>query len=329
MDFKRRLSLIAMVAVALLLAVYSNGEDQEIPHNGLLSGILDYFRTTPEEEPRVLISPKQVYPGQYLAVYIEPLPAGEAELSSPLVAHQLPVYAWEEGAAVLVPVDYRRLPSDYELTVTIANDGESRIISKAISVLPFEFPVQHLNVSPNLQARRDESLWEEDRQHTNQARAHSSSEPLWQGLFKQPVPGRITTGFGTIRYINDVESGRHSGLDIAARQGTPVTASNAGRVVLATGLNVTGNTVMIDHGLNLFSSYSHLDEIRVDLGQFVASGEEIGTVGSTGFSTGPHLHWALSIGSTFVNPDCLQETDPKALLALLRSTLASEQSDQQ
>ncbi|MCR4442287.1 MAG: M23 family metallopeptidase [Peptococcaceae bacterium] len=125
-----------------------------------------------------------------------------------------------------------------------------------------------------------------------------------------PVEGKITTEFGLIRYINNVESGRHSGLDIAAGRGTPVKAANSGTINLARKLNVTGNTVIIDHGLKLYSTYCHMDKILVKEGEEVKKGQVIGQVGSTGFSTGPHLHWNISIGSTFVNPWLFLDKDP-------------------
>lgn len=91
-------------------------------------------------------------------------------------------------------------------------------------------------------------------------------------------------------------------MDIAALTGTPVMAGNNGVVRLSMPLHVTGDTVNIDQGLNMFGAYSPLDCLLVEEGQVVQKGDIIGEVGSTGFSTGPHLHWSISIGSVFVNP---------------------------
>jgi len=186
-------------------------------------------------------------------------------------------------------------------------------IDQALTVYSREFPIQRLNVSSDLQAKRDESLWEQDRKYTTAAREKPNSVPLWEGAFLQPVEGRISTEFGLTRYINGVDSGRHSGLDIAAPTGTPLMASNSGVVTLARMLHVTGNTVIIDHGLNLFTSYSHLHQIEVEPNQQVKKGERIGTVGNTGFSTGPHLHWSVVIGGEFVDPALVTKDDPKNL----------------
>lgn len=119
-----------------------------------------------------------------------------------------------------------------------------------------------------------------------------------------PTTGRLTTDFAQIRYVNnEISSSRHSGIDLAAPSGTPVLAPNNGKVTLAApGLLSTGNTIVIDHGMGLFTSYYHLNSMNVNVGDIVSKADVIGTVGTTGFSTGPHLHYAVSIYNTYVNP---------------------------
>lgn len=92
-------------------------------------------------------------------------------------------------------------------------------------------------------------------------------------------------------------------MDIAAPRGTPIKATNTGKVELAMNLILTGNTIVIDHGLGVFSVYFHCDTLDVKEGQMVERGEEIATVGSTGFSTGPHLHWTMSIFDQNIEPE--------------------------
>jgi murein DD-endopeptidase MepM/ murein hydrolase activator NlpD len=111
-----------------------------------------------------------------------------------------------------------------------------------------------------------------------------------------------------------VESERHSGLDISAPSGTDVFAANSGRINLAMTLTVTGNTIIIDHGMKLFSSYCHMSKLMVKEGELVKKGQLIGKVGSTGFSTGPHLHWGISSYKTYINPWLLLKNDPFAWL---------------
>ncbi|MFC7749861.1 M23 family metallopeptidase [Paenibacillus thermoaerophilus] len=128
--------------------------------------------------------------------------------------------------------------------------------------------------------------------------------------FLLPVKGRLTTPYGFTRYVNGQSAGSHQAIDLAAPKGTPVQAANDGFVVLAEELYLTGNAVYIDHGMNLFSQYIHLDEILVTPGQRVKRGDMIGKVGSTGFSTGPHLHFTFWVGNSPVNPNMFFDTLP-------------------
>jgi len=132
---------------------------------------------------------------------------------------------------------------------------------------------------------------------------HQKVPCLWRGRFVEPVTGRKTTDFGVLRFVNDIENGPHSGWDLAVVTGTGVGAINKGRVVFAGNLNVTGKTVILHHGLDLFSLYAHLSRISVKEGEIVAKGDIIGKVGSTGLSTGPHLHLTLKVGDIPVDPD--------------------------
>jgi murein DD-endopeptidase MepM/ murein hydrolase activator NlpD len=130
-------------------------------------------------------------------------------------------------------------------------------------------------------------------------------EIYWQGTFLNPVEGgRISTPFGAIRITNnDVANPRHHwGIDIAAPTGTPVIATNYGRVVLAEFLMHTGYTIVIEHGGGLKSYHFHMHTIDVTYNEMVDRGSHIGTVGSTGFSTGPHLHFEFRIGNQAINP---------------------------
>ena len=117
------------------------------------------------------------------------------------------------------------------------------------------------------------------------------------------MEGTITSSFGLYRYINgSTTASRHQGIDIAAPEGTPVPASNRGQVVFADFVIMTGNTVVIEHGAGLKTIYMHLSEIDCAEGDIVEQGDIIGLVGSTGYSTGPHLHFEVRIGDQSVSP---------------------------
>jgi len=123
-----------------------------------------------------------------------------------------------------------------------------------------------------------------------------------KAIFPLKVYKRISSPFGVRRYINGRFVGFHKGVDISAPLGTPVYSTLSGRVVLARYLPLTGNTVVVDHGWGLMSLYAHLSEIDVKEGKFVKQGQIIGKVGSSGRSTGPHLHFGVYLNDVAVDP---------------------------
>ncbi|MEW6487154.1 MAG: M23 family metallopeptidase, partial [Thermodesulfobacteriota bacterium] len=134
------------------------------------------------------------------------------------------------------------------------------------------------------------------------ALAGRSDRRLWEGSFRVPAEGPVSSPFGVRRIYNDKPRGYHGGLDIAAPRGAPVLAGAAGRVALAGDFFYTGNTVFLDHGLGLFTAYFHLDSLAVEDGEAVAAGQLVGRVGSTGRSTGPHLHWGVYVSGLRADP---------------------------
>jgi murein DD-endopeptidase MepM/ murein hydrolase activator NlpD len=121
--------------------------------------------------------------------------------------------------------------------------------------------------------------------------------------FTVPIPG-VTSGtnFGERRVFNGEPRAPHSGSDLRASAGTPVHATNRGRVVLAKSLFFTGNTVIVDHGLGIYSLYAHLSRIDVKPGEIVKNGQVVGLAGATGRVTAPHLHWGMRVQGARVDP---------------------------
>jgi murein DD-endopeptidase MepM/ murein hydrolase activator NlpD len=131
-------------------------------------------------------------------------------------------------------------------------------------------------------------------------------ERLWRGSFVRPLAGNGPgTGFGSRRIINGQPRAPHSGTDYSAPRGTSVVSVNDGRVALVAEYFFPGRLVVVDHGLGLYTLYFHLDEARVENGERVARGQVIGTVGSTGRATGPHLHFGAQLGAARVDPERL------------------------
>jgi murein DD-endopeptidase MepM/ murein hydrolase activator NlpD len=136
-------------------------------------------------------------------------------------------------------------------------------------------------------------------------------ERLWQGPFVPPVPVPANDNFGRRSILNGKPRSPHTGIDFPAEAGTEIHAPNSGRVVLADDLYFSGNTVVLDHGLGLYSFFGHLSRFSVHTGDRVQTGDVVGRVGSTGRSTGPHLHWTVRLMGTRV--------DPLSLIAALSS----------
>ncbi len=128
------------------------------------------------------------------------------------------------------------------------------------------------------------------------------SLPLWMGPFVAPADGPITANFGARRRYNGGAARYHEGIDYGLATGTLVRAAAHGVVALAEPLAVRGNTVFIDHGMGVYSGYFHMSELLVAPGQRVEPGQVIGRVGSTGLSTGPHLHWEIRLHGINVSP---------------------------
>jgi murein DD-endopeptidase MepM/ murein hydrolase activator NlpD len=121
-------------------------------------------------------------------------------------------------------------------------------------------------------------------------------------LFDKPVAGPLSSPFGLRRFFNGEERNPHSGLDFAAKTGTPIKAPAAGKVILIGDYFFNGKTVFIDHGQGLISMFCHLSAVDVQLGQELPRGGLLGKVGSTGRATGPHLHWNVSLNDARVDP---------------------------
>ncbi|NEQ44518.1 MAG: M23 family metallopeptidase [Leptolyngbya sp. SIOISBB] len=135
-----------------------------------------------------------------------------------------------------------------------------------------------------------------------------SPEKFWSGPFRRPSQGRVSSEYGVRRYYNGVFANDyyHRGIDYAAPTGTPVIAPAAGRIILvgrvSEGFELHGNTIGLDHGQGVKSIFIHLNSINVSEGDFVQADQVIGTIGNTGASTGPHLHWGLYVNNVAVDP---------------------------
>jgi len=212
--------------------------------------------------------------------------------------------AYEDGSArrwrAPVGIDLDTRPATYHAEIAA---GEDRT-SYPLVVRARAFRTRHLTVNPDLVNPPPDALERIDAEarELSDIWAHGEPQRLWSGPFVRPVPDEANSAFGTRSVYNGEARSPHSGADFLSPEGRPVKAPNAGRIVLAGARYFTGNTVIVDHGLGLFSLFAHLSEIDVKAGDTVAAGDLVGKVGATGRVTGPHLHWTVRVNGARVDP---------------------------
>ncbi len=205
----------------------------------------------------------------------------------------------------LIGIDMSTSPATYEIKV-VATDADNRVYSNTLSlrVEKVDFGTQALSLPPSM-VDLDAKTLERVNQEARKLQALFQTfrnERLWKNVFIRPVEGEISTGFGLTRIINGHQRSQHTGVDLRAEEGTSILASNHGVVVLVDELFFTGKSILLDHGWGLYSMYFHLSETLVKEGTLVRTGAILGRVGSTGRSTGPHLHWGIRINGARVDP---------------------------
>ncbi len=236
---------------------------------------------------------------------------GYAEYSVylPHLDHTVPVWKVNGRSFAILPTGMAGATGAQRAELMCAVDGgEAEKVSEvSFTVTETAYERQDLVTSGETQSLYTSDNLSSDNEKVRAARSVSNPEPYFTGTFDMPLEGTRTTEFGMQRYVEGSLQSRHSGYDIAAAAGTEIRAPEAGVVTFADELIVNGNTVVIDHGLSVFTSFSHMSEIVVENGDFVEKGAVIGYVGSTGYSTGPHLHYTVVISGYYVDPAVTQD----------------------
>ncbi len=210
-----------------------------------------------------------------------------------------------EVRKALIGVDLEKPAGNYEFRVAgKLQSGEGLSCQTAIEVKEGHFASENLTVKkqfvePNPE---QEARAEAETKRLREIYDGVTPERLWDGPFREPLDGEFKgSNFGKRRVLNGHPGSPHSGVDFPAPTGTPVHAAQKGRVVLAEELFFSGNTVLVDHGLGIYTFYCHFSEIDAKVGDEVVAGTVLGKVGATGRVTGPHLHWGLQVERARVN----------------------------
>jgi murein DD-endopeptidase MepM/ murein hydrolase activator NlpD len=251
--------------------------------------------------------------GDTLALFIR---AGEglAGLTASLLEREVTFHSIGDGSLhrALVGVSVKREAGAHPVTLS-AIDRAGNITDRefALVVAEVEFPPGgYVNLNPAQQkAQKDRSKADEANAKRREAYGHVEQEQLWGAAFLRPATGRVTSPFGRYRQYSSGIRSHHLGLDIANVEGTPIHAAGHGVVTLAEELHIYGNAVIVSHGQGVSTSYNHLSAIDVEVGQRVEAGQVVGKMGSTGQSTGSHLHWGMVVAGTAVDPGQWIETD--------------------
>ncbi len=257
------------------------------------------------------ISPANPQPSDVVTVTIYPS-AGEKIDGVGMSAwdtKDVPFFRRGDGtvrAFIGFPFDRTGGPQTLRARVQLTRNGDvkEQIVSTTFQARTRYFPTQRIRMGGKMAAtmHRTDALRKE-RLYVQSKMKNSHGAPLWRGSWVVPSPGRTSSGYGRRRYVNGKWWGQHNGADIKAPTGTPIYATNAGRVVLSENLpTLRGNCVVIDHGCNIFSIYMHMSRRDVRVGQMVTRAQRIGSVGATGFVTGAHLHWETRVGWEPVDP---------------------------
>ena len=200
----------------------------------------------------------------------------------------------------LVGIDLDVKPGTYPVTV----DAGGLHARYDLIVTPRGFPTRRLTVDEAFVTPPPSEEARIAREARLLAHVWKSAAPqrLWSDRFVRPVPGTANSAFGSRSIFNGKARTPHGGADFMSPSGTPIHAPNAGRIVVARNLYYSGNTVVIDHGLGLFSMLAHMSAMDVHEGDRVTADQIVGKVGATGRVTGAHLHWAIRAAGARVDP---------------------------
>jgi len=205
----------------------------------------------------------------------------------------------------LLGVDLEKAAGRYEFKIAgQLQSGERVSCQTTIEVQEGHFATENLTVKKQFVEPNPEQVARAEAETKRLREIYDRVTPgrLWDGPFRLPLDGEFKgSNFGKRRVLNGHPGSPHGGVDFPAPTGTPVHAAQKGRVVLAEELFFSGNSVLVDHGLGVYTFYCHFSEIDAKVGDEVVAGTVLGKVGATGRVTGPHLHWGLTIQRARVN----------------------------
>lgn len=288
--------LVLVILVTLINSLVNN------------SSSLSLAKEKESKEINVVVNPANPKQGDTLSVKIE---KKDGKTRKPRVFFDKTKYETyeisEKWYRALVPIKASDKSGKHELNVYYAGKGKDIDLTVGTT----NYKTENIVLSGMTSGLMITPI---ERKKVNQALFTKTDKKLWKGKFAYPCEGKLSTPYGVKRTYNGVggPNSYHKGLDFAVPKGTSVKAPEDGKVVVAgynkKGFVVNGNCVFLDHGHGLISAYLHLSEISVKEGQLVKKGQLLGKVGSTGISTGPHLHWGVYVHGKPIEPELWVKT---------------------
>ncbi len=264
----------------------------------------------PVLEPVFKLSSNEVQRGSYFIIRAENIDLSDFSFVD-FLGYRREFIATEGGWICFVPIKMDTHPKSYELSFNVGDYNFSeRIIVTERSVNP-----QYLVVAPSTleQTLEDEAVRAAFNDFYQKYRWYETGVKFWEGEFIKPLGDswyKETTPYGTFRTFSNGKVEWHDATDMAVGGGTPIYATNSGVVLFSDYLGLTGNTIVINHGFGVLSWHYHLSTRNVSVGDKVEKGDFIGRVGTTGLSTGNHLHFGITVGGTFVDPMQMIGSEP-------------------
>ncbi len=281
-------------------------------------------KTIVSQEVALSLSSDEIRQGDVVAVWVNGIPATldsnkVVMIKASWLKNPIKADFWNGYYVVLIQATVSVNPNTYSVRALYKTAGiegqddqleEVESTKTLIKIVKRQFEQQIFSVSKELEEKRSPENINNDAEKVAVAKSNGSTVPLWNGSFSMPIPNQQAKSFGKQRIINGKLNYTHSGVDISGKTGTHILAPAAGKVVFAGELVVAGNTVILDHGLGMYSSLVHMSKIGATVGQLVQPGDLVGYVGETGFATGPHLHWTLTVHGNITDPEFLIAKDP-------------------
>ncbi len=251
-------------------------------------------------QPEIILDPAAPGPGDIVVLTLRNMPALPEGTFDGRKLYWYPAAAGTKTTfQAILGIDLYTKPDSYSLDIA----SEGAVLHRTIVVSKKKYPVQRLTLPKRMVELSPENEARVEREQKKMAAVWPVVSPRgWSGNFINPCEGEIVTKFGVQRIINKIPKNSHTGVDVSAKEGDAVLAPNNGVAVLIDDQFFSGNSIVLDHGQGIYTMFFHLSKVLIRPGQTVTKGEVIGLVGSTGRSTGAHLHWGVRIQGARVNP---------------------------